>query len=53
MLIERDEGHGFRKEELSIAFYTKVDDFLKKNVPLPGVAVKIGPSKVIDLPAKN
>lgn len=53
MHIERDEGHGFRKEELSIAFYTKVDEFLKKNVPLSDVAVKVGPSRVIDLPAKN
>jgi dienelactone hydrolase len=52
MIIERDEGHGFRKEELSIAFYTKVDEFLKKNVPLAGTNVKIGPTKVIDLPAK-
>jgi len=53
MHIERDEGHGFRKEELSIAFYTKVDEFLKKNVPLSDAAVKVGPSRVVDLPAKN
>jgi dipeptidyl aminopeptidase/acylaminoacyl peptidase len=52
MLIERDEGHGFRKEELSIAFYTKVDEFLKKHVPAPGANVKIGPTKTIALPAK-
>ena len=52
MLIERDEGHGFRKEELSISFYTKVDEFLKKHVPLPGANVKIGPTKTIEMPAK-
>lgn len=53
MLIERDEGHGFRKEELSIAFYTKVDEFLKKHVPAPGANnVKIGPAKTIEMPAK-
>jgi dipeptidyl aminopeptidase/acylaminoacyl peptidase len=52
MLIERDEGHGFRKEELSIAFYTKVDEFLKAHVPASGANVKIGPTKTIALPAK-
>jgi dipeptidyl aminopeptidase/acylaminoacyl peptidase len=51
MIIERDEGHGFRKEELSIAFYTKVDEFLKKNVPRKG-EVNIGPTQVIAMPAK-
>ena len=53
MLIEEKEGHGFRKEELSIAFYSRVDAFLKKYVPSPGGSVKVGPTKVIDLPAKN
>ncbi len=33
LIIEADEGHGFRKEEKSIAFFTRVDAFLKKNVP--------------------
>jgi dipeptidyl aminopeptidase/acylaminoacyl peptidase len=53
MIIERDEGHGFRKEELSIAFYTKVDEFLRKNVPPAGAYVNVGPTKVVDLPAKE
>lgn len=52
LTIEEDEGHGFRKEEKSIAFFTKVDAFLKKNV-LSAANVKVGPSRVIDLPAKN
>jgi dipeptidyl aminopeptidase/acylaminoacyl peptidase len=51
MIIEPDEGHGFRKEELRIAFYKEVDEFLKKHVQQANV--KIGPTKVIDLPAKN
>ena len=51
MNIEEKEGHGFRKEELSIAFYTKVDAFLKKYVQRADV--KIGASQVIDLPAKQ
>ncbi|MBC7369237.1 MAG: S9 family peptidase [Undibacterium sp.] len=49
MIIEDKEGHGFRKEELTIAFYTKIDAFLKKHVPLPGVAVKIGSPHVVEL----
>jgi dipeptidyl aminopeptidase/acylaminoacyl peptidase len=52
MVIEDKEGHGFRKEELSIAHYTRIDAFLKKYVPGPGTAVNIGEAKVIDLPAK-
>lgn len=36
LIIEQEEGHGFRMEEKKIAFYTKVDAFLKQHVPLPG-----------------
>lgn len=51
LIIEADEGHGFRMEPRRIAFFTKVDAFLKANVLAPG-KVKIGPSEVIDMPAK-
>ena len=51
MIIEKDEGHGFRKEELSIAFYTRVDAFLKKYVQKANV--KIGPTEVLEMPAKK
>lgn len=51
MIIEEKEGHGFRKEELSIAFYTKVDAFLKKYVQK--ASVKIGPAEVVEPPAKS
>jgi hypothetical protein len=50
MIVETKEGHGFRKEELSIAFYTRVDAFLKQYVQT--AHVRVGPTKVIDLPAK-
>ncbi len=53
MIVEANEGHGFRREELSIAFYSKVDEFLKKYVPGSAGNVKIGPSKVIEMPAKT
>ncbi|MEI6053005.1 MAG: prolyl oligopeptidase family serine peptidase, partial [Opitutaceae bacterium] len=51
LIIEADEGHGFRKEEKRIAFFTLVDVFLKKNLPRLG-AVKIGPTQVIADPVK-
>lgn len=50
MILEKNEGHGFRKEELSIAFHTKVDEFLKKHVSTADV--KVGPAQVIEMPAK-
>ncbi|MDP3073336.1 MAG: S9 family peptidase [Opitutaceae bacterium] len=53
MIIEEKEGHGFRKEELSIAFFTRVDAFLKKYVPPPGGRVEIGPAKVVETPASS
>jgi dipeptidyl aminopeptidase/acylaminoacyl peptidase len=51
MIIEKDEGHGFRMEESAIGFFTKVDDFLKRHVQTSDV--KIGPTKVIEMPAKT
>lgn len=51
LIVESDEGHGFRMEERRISFFSKVDTFLKNNV-LARASVKIGESKVIDQPAK-
>lgn len=51
LIIEADEGHGFRKEEKRIAYFTLVDAFLKKNVPRAGT-VKIGPTQVVTDPVK-
>ncbi len=53
MIVEEKEGHGFRKEELSIAFYTRVDVFLKKYVTTPRGSVNVGEAKVIGLPKKE
>ena len=33
LIIEKDEGHGFRMEEKRIAFYKRIDAFLKQHVP--------------------
>ena len=51
-IVEEAEGHGFRMEESRIAFFTRVDAFLKKYVPPPGGGVRIGAPQVIDLPAR-
>ena len=51
MIIEADEGHGFRLEERSIAFYAKIDEFLRKHVQKADV--KLGPARVIDMPART
>ena len=32
VLIKRDEGHGFRKEENNLELYTLMDGFLKKHL---------------------
>ncbi len=53
MIIEADEGHGFRKEESRIAFFDTVDVFLKKHVLSRTGTVKVGPTQVIDSPAKS
>jgi dipeptidyl aminopeptidase/acylaminoacyl peptidase len=49
---EGDEGHGFRRENARISFYRHVEDFLARHLAAPG-QVKIGPTKVIDLPARE
>ncbi|MEO6004176.1 MAG: S9 family peptidase [Opitutus sp.] len=33
VVIEEDEGHGFRKEETAVAFYRRIDRFLTANFP--------------------
>lgn len=55
LIIEDDEGHGFRQEEKRLAFYARVDAFLKEHVPGVGkkAEVIIKPSEVIQMPATN
>ena len=49
---EDNEGHGFGNESARVSFYRKVEDFLARNLAHPG-RVDVGPTKVIDLPAKG
>ncbi len=44
--LESGEGHGFRKEEKSIAFYTRVDAFLKRHVPGVGRGDSMSPAAI-------
>ena len=49
-----NEGHGFNKFENKIAFYGEMDAFLKQYMPVENAAgVKVGPTKVIQMPAKT
>lgn len=49
-----NEGHGFRNLENRMGFYLAVETFLKKHMPVENAAgVKIGPTKVIQMPAKT
>lgn len=51
--IETGEGHGFRKEEKSIAFYSRVDAFLKKHLLGTVPRVQVGEATVIESPAAS
>jgi len=53
LIIEAGEGHGFRKEEKKIAFYARVDSFLKKHVLAPQGEAKPGELRVVEMPAKS
>jgi dipeptidyl aminopeptidase/acylaminoacyl peptidase len=47
------EGHGFRKEENSVKFYRAMEKFLDANIGAYPGKVKILPTKVLELPAKE
>jgi dipeptidyl aminopeptidase/acylaminoacyl peptidase len=51
-LNEKKQGHGFRDEIASMGFYGRLEEFLATYLLHEG-KVKIGPSKVIDMPAKK
>ncbi len=39
LMVKKDEGHGFRKEENQIDFYTRVESFLAENLNTQAAAV--------------
>lgn len=54
LIIETKEGHGFYDESRRIAFYSRIDAFLKQHVPGVGrPEVIIGPQKVTEPAAKG
>ncbi len=52
IIIQGDEGHGFRNEGGRIGFYNKLVDFLDRNLANAGTSSRLGPLKVLELPAK-
>jgi dipeptidyl aminopeptidase/acylaminoacyl peptidase len=54
ILIEDKEGHGFEKEQTAYKYYSAVEAFLAKYLPPEPLGnVKVGPLKVIEMPAKS
>ena len=53
ILIEKNEGHGFYNESNRIAFYQKVEEFLGRYLSPSNPAVRLGPTEVIEMPAKE
>lgn len=55
ILIEDAEGHGFEKEETASKYYSTVEDFLARYMPSDALKarVEIGPTKVLEMPAKT
>ena len=51
-IVEKKQGHGFRDEKASIKFYERLETFFA-NYLLPEGKVKVGDTKVIDLPARK
>ncbi len=51
-VIERRQGHGFRDEKASVGFNSRLEKFLAKHLAPEG-NVKLGPEKVIDMPARK
>jgi dienelactone hydrolase len=42
VIVEENEGHGFRKLENKLEFYAKVENFLGRNMNIPEGRVKVG-----------
>ena len=51
ILIEDNEGHGFRNEANRLAYFQKLEAFFDKNIGGPGT-VKMEDVKVLEMPAK-
>lgn len=50
---ERRQGHGFRNEKASIAFYTAVERFLAQHLaPVREGSVQVGQPEVTQIPAR-
>lgn len=50
-IVEGRQGHGFRDQAASISFYTALERFLAQHLPPRPGKVKVGPAKLIEMPA--
>lgn len=54
IIIEKDEGHGFRNEASRMNFYRRLETFLTKYMnDVPAGRVEVKDSKVIEMPVKG
>jgi dipeptidyl aminopeptidase/acylaminoacyl peptidase len=49
IIIQGDEGHGFRNEKGRVGYYAQLEAFLARNMG----GVRLGPLEVLELPAKK
>ncbi|MBI4624335.1 MAG: S9 family peptidase [Verrucomicrobia bacterium] len=52
-IVEGRQGHGFADQDASISFYAALETFLAKNLLERTASVRVGPPRVIDMPAKK
>jgi len=53
IIIQGDEGHGFRNEAGRIGYYARLEAFLGKYMGGGNSSTRLGPLKVLELPAKE
>ena len=53
IIIQGDEGHGFRNEAGRIGYYARLEAFLAKHMDGKNPSTRLGPLKVLEMPAKE
>jgi dipeptidyl aminopeptidase/acylaminoacyl peptidase len=53
IIIQGDEGHGFRNEAGRIGYYARLEAFLAKHMDGKNPATRLGPLNVLEMPAKE
>ncbi|HEY0864231.1 MAG TPA: S9 family peptidase [Lacunisphaera sp.] len=53
IIIQGNEGHGFRNEAGRIDYYARLEAFLAKHMDGKNASTRLGPLKVLEMPAKE